>query len=64
MWYLQSLSIHLLLFYRSAFWSVAHVLLVKTVLYRSVFQPAQPCEGKRQGKEGRAPFFNGQDLVA
>ena len=64
MWHLQSLSIHLFLYYWSTFWSVAHVLLVKMVLHRSVFQPAQPCEGKRQGKEGRAPFFNGQDLVA
>ena len=39
MWHLQSLSIHLLLFYWSAFGSVAHVLLVKMVLHQSVFQP-------------------------
>ena len=64
MWHLQSLSIHLLLFYWSAFGSVAYVLLVKMVLHPSVFQPAQPCQGKRQGKEGYSPFFNWQNLVA
>lgn len=37
--------------------------MVKMVLHQSVSQLAQLCQGKRGGKEGYAPFFNGQNVV-
>ena len=43
--------------------SVAHVIIVKMALHPSIFQPTQPCQGKRRGKKGYAPFFNRQNLI-